>query len=422
MNQILNYGKRDDVNTSISEEAKVVVPQENKVVEKEKRIQQNAIKQEAKYIKEPVVEYQDNSSIDFGSGVRDNYSVGQNSERSKMIVKIFALLLIIFAIFLSGYALVTMDKNNKQKIKQQIEQSKITAEIIDEGKKVKIVVKSQNNIEKVIYSWDGKIGEEKVVQGNEKTEIIVPDIEKPVGEHTLKVKALDVRGNEVLQEAKFENNEGKDIKEPEVTIQIKNGLIEIKAVDDQEMKDLEYRWDEEDPKTVLAETGQDKKEIKVSIKPKEGDGVLKIVARDKTENVKKETKEIKGVKPPEIKAELTVDKSAIELTITHPVGIKIIEYVLNGQTYSKEFREDETNNKNVKIKQDLAIGTNKFTIKAKSVEGIESESLGTTIERPNIPTQPQIPQVTPGGIPTIPSQGQPTTPNVVNVPRTQPSI
>ena len=210
-----------------------------------------------------------------------NVSDGAN-KKSKIVIKIFAFILIVLAIGIGAYALITINKNNEQKAKQIAEQKQIVINVTQQDEtKIDIKVESINQIEKVAYSWNEDIATEKVIQGEGRTSIEEKDIEIPKGKNTLRVSVEDVRSVKENIVKEFTNENGKDITKPEISIEVKNGNIEITAVDDTQMATLQYNWDGEETKTTnLEKNSQNKKEIKVNITPKEGKALLKVTAID----------------------------------------------------------------------------------------------------------------------------------------------
>lgn len=210
-----------------------------------------------------------------------NVSDGAN-KKSKIAIKIFAFILIVLAIGIGAYALITINKNNEQKAKQIAEQKQIVINVTQQDEtKIDIKVESINQIEKVAYSWNEDIATEKVIQGEGRTSIEEKNIEIPKGKNTLRVSVEDVRSVKENIVKEFTNENGKDITKPEISIEVKNGNIEITAVDDTQMATLQYNWDGEETKTTnLEKNSQNKKEIKVNITPKEGKALLKVTAID----------------------------------------------------------------------------------------------------------------------------------------------
>ena len=210
-----------------------------------------------------------------------NVSDGAN-KKSKIVIKIFAFILIVLAIGIGAYALITINKNNEQKAKQIAEQKQIVINVTQQDEtKIDIKVESINQIEKVAYSWNEDIATEKVIQGEGRTSIEEKNIEIPKGKNTLRVSVEDVRSVKENIVKEFTNENGKDITKPEISIEVKNGNIEITAVDDTQMATLQYNWDGEETKTTnLEKNSQNKKEIKVNITPKEGKALLKVTAID----------------------------------------------------------------------------------------------------------------------------------------------
>ena len=312
----------------------------------------------------------------------------KSNKKSKIAIKIFAFILIILAIGIGAYALITINKNNEQKAKQIAEQKQIVINVTQQDEtKVDIRVEAINQIQKVAYSWNEDISTEKVIQGEGRNSIEEKGIEIPKGKNTLRVSVEDVRSTKENIVKEFTNENGKDITKPQITIEVKNGNIEITATDDTQMATLKYNWDGEEVKTTnLEKNSQNKKEIKVNITPKQGQALLKVTAIDAAGNEQKEQKDFNGVKAPEINAEQTADEKNILIYVTHDVGIQKVEYAINSKVYVKEHRDGETDNKKWTISQELNMGENTIEIKATSVEGISTQVMRGTVTRRNAQT------------------------------------
>ena len=312
----------------------------------------------------------------------------KSNKKSKIAIKIFAFILIILAIGIGAYALITINKNNEQKAKQIAEQKQIVINVTQQDEtKVDIKVEAINQIQKVAYSWNEDISTEKVIQGEGRNSIEEKGIEIPKGKNTLRVSVEDVRSTKENIVKEFTNENGKDITKPQITIEVKNGNIEITATDDTQMATLKYNWDGEEVKTTnLEKNSQNKKEIKVNITPKQGQALLKVTAIDAAGNEQKEQKDFNGVKAPEINAEQTADEKNILIYVTHDVGIQKVEYSINSKVYVKEHRDGETDNKKWTISQELNMGENTIEIKATSVEGISTQVMRGTVTRRNAQT------------------------------------
>ena len=224
------------------------------------------------------------------SGINDG---NKSSKKSKIAIKVFAFVLIILAIGIGAYSLITINRNNEQKAKQIAEQKQIVINVTQQDEtKVDIKVEAINQIQKVAYSWNEDISTEKVIQGEGRNSIEEKGIEIPKGKNTLRVSVEDVRSTKENIVKEFTNENGKDITKPQISIEVKNGNIEITATDDTQMATLQYNWEGEEVKTTnLEKNSQNKKEIKVNITPKQGQALLKVTAIDAAGNEQKEQKD-----------------------------------------------------------------------------------------------------------------------------------
>ena len=167
------------------------------------------------------------------SGINDG---NKSSKKSKIAIKVFAFVLIILAIGIGAYSLITINRNNEQKAKQIAEQKQIVINVTQQDEtKVDIKVEAINQIQKVAYSWNEDISTEKVIQGEGRNSIEEKGIEIPKGKNTLRVSVEDVRSTKENIVKEFTNENGKDITKPQISIEVKNGNIEITATDDTQM-------------------------------------------------------------------------------------------------------------------------------------------------------------------------------------------
>ena len=134
--------------------------------------------------------------------------------------------------------------------------------------------------------------------------------------------------------------------------------------------------------------------LNFELKPKEGDLTLTLTATDTAGNVMKKEENFKGVVKPKIDVKVNSDNSKILINVTHPVGLKSVEYSINGIEYSKKYTDVDTDSKDSTIVQELNFGNNTIRVKATSVEGYESKEFTGTTTRP-LPTSNSI--TTPGG-------------------------
>ena len=289
----------------------------------------------------------------------DNNNKDKKGNTDK-IVRVFAVCMIIFAVGLISTGVYSYKKNQDyaEEIKvPDATYAKIEAEEDDD--KVLISVSHDKKINQVIYSWNGK--KENKVQGDAKT--LEKEIDLPAGNNTLYITVIDEDKIESTFEKNFDAENGVDIINPEIELEVVNSKLVIKATDETELDFLTYRWNDEAETKVYPENN--KKEIKVELDIMKSSNDMTISVVDSNNNTTTETKTFVGVTNPEIVIVLSADGSSLDITCKHEAGIEKIEYTLNGQAYEGTFDDKPTE---VQFEQALDIGYNRIILTATSVE------------------------------------------------------
>lgn len=301
-----------------------------------------------------------------------NKNSGRNSSGSDKIVRIFAIILVIFSICLLGSGVYSLYKNKKT---QEVHEEKpkyaeITA--VQEGEKVYITVNHDKAIEKMIYSWNTSA--ERAVQGGGEKKL-EKELDLPAGTNTLHIKVIDVNGVETSYEEEFTAESGLDILNPVIVIDVVNGQdeeklkkLKITAKDETALDFITYRWNDEEEVKVEADE-ENSKEISLEIDILKGTNDITIVAVDSSNNTTTETKSFTAVTKPEIVVTLSEDGSSLDITATHEKGITKVFYTLNGKEYQGTFDDKPTT---VQFSQGLDEGYNRFILTVTSAEATET--------------------------------------------------
>ena len=326
----------------------------------------------------------DYSSIN-GSG---NGKYGGNKNSSDKIVKVFAIILFIFAVFLivSGIISFLDDKSTSEKTanKETVKTNEATIEAIadEETEEVLIIVDHDVEISKVIYRWNSQ--KERTISGGGQNHLEKP-IDLPSGTSTLNIKVIDIDGAETTKAFTFETTVGTDIISPEITLEVKNGKLVITAIDETELAFITYKWNEEQEITVeMDEDAEDKTTIVEEIDILMGENVISVVAVDASNNTKPESQVITGVTKPEIIVNLIGEGNGdtLQITCKHEDGIKKIYYTLNDRPYQWLAPEGETHTE-VSFTQALDEGYNRIKLKVTSVDDVPAEFDGECDYYPN---------------------------------------
>ena len=154
------------------------------------------------------------------------------------IVKIFAIAMIVFAVISIGIVCNSIYKSKKQaKENARIPEVNMT----QEDKKVRVTIKSEKTIDRVLYKWND--GEENTLygMGNKEMNQLI-DLKE--GTNTLNVKVIDSEGKEVTFNKEFVV-EGIDLEGPEIQMILEGTEIKIAVKDDDEISSVKYSINDE---------------------------------------------------------------------------------------------------------------------------------------------------------------------------------
>ena len=196
-----------------------------------------------------------------------------NSLDMKKIMLFFGIAILVFAVLMIGiYAYKMINKNKKET--REIGKPELQIEQMEN--QVKIVVNAEAGIDRIIYMWNNNNPEEYKKEGITSFE---ESLEIPNGENTLKVKVIDLNGEEIES-----NNELVGTVSTENTIKIEldssigNGKLKITATDEiNGLKYIKYKWNNEKETKVKA-TEQDQKIIETTIEVKRDTNTITITA------------------------------------------------------------------------------------------------------------------------------------------------
>lgn len=297
------------------------------------------------------------------------------SSSSDKIVRVFAVILVIFALCLVGSGIYGMYKNQKKEAVSQTDtptKAVITVERDDtDDTKAIIKVSHDKAIEKVIYTWDND--KDTINKGNGKPTMEI-EISLPAGTHTLTVKVTDIDGNDTIYDEEIYSENGEDKVNPEIktTVDQATKEIVITATDETELDYVTYRWNDEEEQRQDADS-ENPKQIKFNIEIPKGTNDLTIIAVDKNNNSTTKTDKYTGVTKPEIKVTVSEDKKNVHVDCYHENGISEITVKINdGGTQNVNLPTDEVL---TEAGFDFGLEGDKNTviIKARSVDGTETE-------------------------------------------------
>ena len=288
------------------------------------------------------------------------------SSGSDKIVRIFAIILIVFAICLLASGAYSLYKRNQDGKENTVASTQPEIKVEQKDANVVIIVNHDKAIEKIIYSWGES--SEKNISGLGKSNL-EETIPLPSGENVLHVKVIDINGVESKYEGKFVSEGGTDILSPVIDISITpEKKLKITATDETKLDFITYRWNDEKEQKI--ETSDDDKKIEVEIEILKGQNDLTVTAVDGNNNTTTETKNFNGVTKPEIKITVSADKSSIKVSASHEKGLKELKMNINGQDYDINIGNE--NPPMVEFDVTLADLKNEITVSAKSVDDTET--------------------------------------------------
>ena len=196
-----------------------------------------------------------------------------NNEKKKggqleinVVLRIFAILCIVFGIILVGQASFAMI--NKKDLSESIP----LVEITKEGNTLLLNVKHDKLIDKIIYNWNNDTNE-IVLQGKGRTQL-EESIKLPIGINTLMLKVIDIEGKTVSYNQNYELEEG-DVTNPEIELLVDGAKVKIVVKDETELDYMAYYWNNED-QTKIQVREESPKQIEEKISILKGENTLTI--------------------------------------------------------------------------------------------------------------------------------------------------
>lgn len=306
-----------------------------------------------------------NQILEYDNNRNNGNPIKPSGDGTDKIVRIFAVLIMIFAIALIGVVGYGMFfSNNKENDTAQIV-SKANVEINVDGNQAIIEVTHDKIIKKLIYSWNSS--SDRTIECKEK--YVKQEIDIPAGNNTLYIKVIDEAGEETEYSKDISADDGIDILNPIIELSVTDEKkLKISAKDETAIDFITIRWNEDDEETIYAD--EDSKEISTEIEILKGENDLTVIAVDTSNNTTKESKSFKGLTKPEIKVELVDDGSKINIKAKHEKGIKSVKYNFNNVDYNVDIGNE--NPKDIEFEQPLETGYNRIIVTVNSIDDTET--------------------------------------------------
>ena len=229
------------------------------------------------------------------------------------ILKIFAIAILIFGVFMVGSGSYSMYKDSQKSLAN----AKPTIHIEDRSETQALIkIKHSKELASVTYNWNNKEAIEVQCQGKKSVEQI---IEIPTGTNTLNIFVKDINGQESRHQQTYTIKGNISI---EFTVEGNN--IKITAEGKDELSYLTYRWDEDEETRV--EINNTTAEEKIEI-PK-GLHTLTVIVVDINNTTETKEQEVNGVTRPKLDVSTDGGDNFI-IRATDEQGLKKVEFIIN---------------------------------------------------------------------------------------------
>lgn len=220
-----------------------------------------------------------------------NKNRNRGTTDTRKVIKIFAIILIIFAIFLVGTGIYSIYLNGSG---QEVELVKPTISIENKTDRLLLLkVMGQTAITEINYRWNSE--EEIEINGNNQ-KYVEREVDIPLGKNTLYVVAVDEHGQEISYEREY-------ITQTNIKLEVVGNKILVSYESDKEIAYMTYKWDDGEENTInINNTIVDEK---IDVIRGLHELTVKVVDIENNEDVKVQS--INGVSKPEI--HITVDEN-----------------------------------------------------------------------------------------------------------------
>lgn len=278
------------------------------------------------------------------------------------VLKVFAIALAIFGIFMLGTGAYAIYKNQTAEQEQNIEPTISIENKTDTTILLKVTHKK--NIEKLEYGWND---EEKTVVNGNNGKYLEKEIKVPSGTNTLHVVVQDEDGKEMTYEKQYEI-------ESNINIEVSGNKIKITYEGDTPLSYMTYRWDEEEEKRIEL---NDEMEIEQEIEAIKGLHTLTVIVVDEDNNTDTKVQKINGVSKPKIVLDVDDQKEHFVIKASDDEKIEKVEFRLNqddNQTYELNLGDENLKELNYTVPFELQNGENIIEVTVYNSNGVSEES------------------------------------------------
>ena len=290
-----------------------------------------------------------------------DYKRGKNQRAEiKSIIKIYCLIIIVFAITLIGKSTYAMIMNkSKQSDAVSVHAMQMNAEVT-------LTFTANNPISKVVYSWDNNGS--SYVSGDGRNNF-KKTIEIPYGNSTLTIRVYDCYETEHLYTKTYINTNADQTK-PKIEVAAAPKAIQITATDDYGIKAIMYNWVGKEPIYVAAEGDEKTFTTTVEITEAVSD-TLTITAIDINNNQTTIEQKVEASHKPVITFSMK-DKNLV-IKAKDDVGITSIKVIADDQVAEQTV----DNLKELSASVPLAAGDHVIKVTVTNANGLTTTEEGT---------------------------------------------
>lgn len=285
----------------------------------------------------------------------------------KKVIIFFAIAIIIFGIVLLGqgsYVMFFKNNDNVEVIGSDYNKQKPQVSIDKKDDTAVISVNHNKPIVEMVYKWNNE--QENQISTNNETSI-TKTIDLPVGTNKLYVRITDV-DNETAEFEKEYVLDGNG--KPTIALAVtSDDKIKITAKDEQALKHIIYTWNN-GQETKIDANLENLKQIEREVEIPLGQNTLKVTATNAKDVITTKELEVKGIKKPVVLVQK--DGDSLIITAEDEVGMKVVNYTLNGKKYQLNFGDVKV----IKYKQKLDEGENLLILTAENKDGGITEYKG----------------------------------------------
>lgn len=283
------------------------------------------------------------------------------------ILKVFAILILVFGVFLVGTGSYAIYKNQSEQLEQNLEPN-----ISIENKTyttILLKVMHQKNIDKVEYRWNN--GKPTVINGNN-GKYLEKEIHVPAGDNTLHVLVQDEDGKQITYDKEYQIDSN-------INIEVVGNKIKISYQGDILVSYMTYRWDDEEEKTIQINNMSVEQEID-AIK---GLHTLTVVVVDEENNTDTKSQKINGVSKPKVSIETDEGVNHFVIYASDDEQLTKIEFKLNqddAQVYELNLKDMNLKELEYTLPMELQEGDNVLEATVYNSNGI-TEYAGVRIRK-----------------------------------------